>query len=145
MADRSHPDDLLLQLANDVRLAAQQLSRRVRFEGTRVVAPHQFSVLYSLWKRPHTPGELADLERVSAPSMTRTVNCLVEGGYVTKVADPTDGRQRVLTLTDEGRAVVEHTIHDRDDWMLRRLEHLDADDRAVLARAVEILNGVLAQ
>ena len=136
--------DPLLRLANDVRLAAQQLSRRVRFEGTSDVAPHQFSVLVKLLAGPRSPGELADLERVSAPSMTRTVNCLVEAGYVTKSDHPTDGRQRVLTLTDSGREVVRKTMHDRDDWMLRHLEGLSDAERATLADAVVILQRVLA-
>lgn len=75
--------------------------------------------------------------------MTRTVNCLVDAGYLTRQADPSDGRQRVLTLTDAGAALVEKTIHDRDDWMLRRLEGLTDAERADLARAVEILARVL--
>lgn len=145
MFDAPLSADPQLRLANELRVTAQTLSRRVRFEGTRLVAPHQFSVLVKLWKTPRTPGELADLERVSAPSMTRTVNCLVSEGYVTKVASTTDGRQRVLTLTDTGRELVERTIHDRDDWMLRRLETLSAHERDALARAVIILNKVLDQ
>jgi DNA-binding MarR family transcriptional regulator len=140
-----HPDDPLLRLASEVRLTAQQLSRRVRFEGTSDVAPHQFSVLIKLRQRSRTPGELADLERVSAPSMTRTVNGLVTAGYVTKSEHPTDGRQKVLTLTASGIELVERVIHDRDSWMLRRLAGLTEADRATLTAAVEILNRVLSQ
>ena len=70
----------LSALANDVRMVCQQISRRVRFEGTPEVAPHQFSVLVKLRHRAWTPGELAEVERVSPPSMTRTVNCLVADG-----------------------------------------------------------------
>ncbi len=138
------PNDPLLRLANDLRLTAQRLSRRVRFEGSRELAPHRFAVLAKVWQQPRTPGELAALERVSAPSMTKTVNGLVDDGLVTKANDPTDGRQRVLTITAAGRALVERTIHDRDDWTLRRLEHLSDADRDTLAHAVEILHRVLA-
>ncbi len=137
--------DDLATLANDVRVTAQILSRRIRFDSTSTVAPHQFTVLAKVFHQPRTPGELADLERVSAPSMTRTVNGLVASGYLTRSPHPADGRQRILTLTDAGRAVVEPTIHDRDDWMLRRLDGLSDADRETLARAVEILSAVLAE
>ena len=123
----------------------QLLSRRIRFENASQVAPHQFAVLCKVLKGATTPGELAEQEKVSAPSMSRTVNSLVEAGYLDREAHPTDGRQRVLTLTKSGQAVVERTIHDRDDWMIHRLQRLSADDRAVLARAVIILEEVLAQ
>lgn len=132
-------------LANDLRITVQRLARRVRFEGTPEVAPHLFSVLVKLRQRPHTPGELAQYERVSAPSMTRTVNCLVDAGYVDRIPDPDDGRQRLLTLTAAGESLVERTVANRDDWMSRRLSGLSDADRAVLARSVEILRGVLAE
>jgi hypothetical protein len=40
-----------------------RISRRVRFESTHVVAPHQFSVLCRLEEAPRTPSELAEIER----------------------------------------------------------------------------------
>lgn len=140
------PDtDELLGLANDVRMVCQQISRRVRFEGNPEVAPHQFSVLVKLRQRPWTPGELAEVERVSPPSMTRTVNCLVEEGFVEKYANPADGRHKMLRLTPAGTDLVERTIAARDTWMLQRLTELSAEDRATLARAVDVLQGVLSR
>ena len=65
-------------LANDLRIACQRVSRRVRFESTDELAPHLVSALSHLRKGARTPGELAELERVAPPSMTRTVNCLIE-------------------------------------------------------------------
>ena len=65
-------------LANDLRLACQRIARRVRFEGTADVAPHQFSVLVRVSKGAQTPTELAAVERVTTPSMNRTINGLVE-------------------------------------------------------------------
>lgn len=135
----------LLGLANDVRMVCQQISRRVRFEGNPDLAPHQFSVLVKLRHRPWTPGELAEVERVSPPSMTRTVNCLVEDGWVEKYGNPADGRQKMLRLTPAGVELVERTIAARDTWMMKRLTELSAEDRAVLSRAVAVLQEVLAR
>ena len=92
------------RLTSDLRMACMRISRRVRFESTAPVAPHQFSVLARLEEQPRTPKELAAIEKVSAPSMTRTVAGLVEGGLVARADDPADGRQVILSLTAEGRA-----------------------------------------
>ena len=51
-----------------------------------------------------TVGELAAHERVQPPSMTRTVNCLEDGGYVVRRKHATDGRQVVVALSEQGRA-----------------------------------------
>lgn len=137
--------EALSGLANDVRMVCQQISRRVRFESSADVAPHQFSVLVKLRHRPWTPGELAEAERVSAPSMTRTVKCLCERGLVEKVGNPEDGRQRLLHLTPDGEAVVEQTINARDTWMMQRLSELSDDQRDTLAAATAVLKEVLGR
>ena len=132
-------------LAGELRLACMRISRRVRYESTDVIAPHQFSVMCRLEKAPCTPGELAEIERVSAPSMTRTVNRLVEVGYVERASDPTDKRQVILTLTAEARQVLKDTRRKRDAWMSVRVGHLSPEEQAVLQRAAAILTRVAAE
>jgi DNA-binding MarR family transcriptional regulator len=134
----SSPTGLAL-LANDLRLACMRISRRVRFESTDAVAPHQFSVLARLAEAPRTPRELAGIEKVSAPSMTRTVAGLVERGLVSRQDDPTDGRQVILSLTPAGQTLLKDTRRRRDQWMATRLQSLSVEERETLARASEIL------
>ncbi|MBR7741994.1 MarR family transcriptional regulator [Phycicoccus sp. BSK3Z-2] len=122
-----------------------RISRRVRFESTTDVAPHQFAVLAKLEEAPRTPKELAAVEQVSAPSMTRTVAGLVEAGYVSRADDPSDGRQVILSLTAEGKAAIKETRRRRDQWLATRLEHLSDDERALLVRATELLERVAAE
>ena len=129
----------LATLANDLRLACMRISRRVRFESTDIVAPHQFSVMARLEETPRTPRELADIERVSAPSMSRTVAALVERGLVLRADDPTDGRQVILSLTPEGARTLKDIRRRRDEWMASRIKGLSPEEREVLARASEIL------
>lgn len=135
----------LATLANDLRLACMRISRRVRFESTDIVAPHQFSVMARLEETPRTPRELADIERVSAPSMSRTVAALVERGLVLRADDPTDGRQVILSLTPEGARTLKDIRRRRDEWMASRIKGLSTEEREVLARASEILLRVAGQ
>ena len=63
-------------LASELRVSVGRASRRIRAErGEAGLPDNQFSVLLWIEKRgPLTPGQLAELERIQPPSMTRTVN-----------------------------------------------------------------------
>jgi DNA-binding MarR family transcriptional regulator len=135
----------LVSLSNDIRLACMRISRRVRFESDRELPPHHFSVLARLDGTPRTNSELADIERVSAPSMKRTTNMLVERGYVSRADDPTDGRQVILALTTEGRRALGRIRKHRDEWMLSRFEQLTDDERELLQRAAAVLAKVASE
>lgn len=143
-APEAVPD--VCRLAVDLRLACQRIARRIRFESAAdEAAPHQLSVLFQLEHGPRTPGDLATNEMVSAPSMTRTVNALVEHGYAARAAHPQDGRQVLVGLTDDGARVLARARARRDAWMARHLEGLSADDLALLARATRLLTDVAAR
>src|SRR3954451_16268652 len=132
----------LTRMATDLRLACMRISRRVRFEPSHVVAPHQFSVLCRLEEAPRTPGELAEIEKVSAPSMTRTVAALVERGLVGRTADPADRRQVILALTSDAKTLLKDIRRKRDAWMSVRVSHLTAEEQDVLRQASAILTRV---
>ncbi|TWP35496.1 MarR family transcriptional regulator [Leekyejoonella antrihumi] len=122
-----------------------RISRRARFDNAETVAPHQFSVLAKLENTVRTPRQLADIECVSAPSMTRTVAGLVEKGLVCRTDDPDDRRQVQLSLTKEGLHVLKEGRRTRDEWMLSRIEGLSEQECEVLDQAREILGRVVAR
>ena len=121
-------------------------SRRVKAErGDAGLPDPQFNVLAMLHAHgAMTPGQLAEAERIQPPSMTRTVNCLVELGLVAKTEHPTDGRQVLVDLTEAGRAEVHETRRRRDAWLTGRLSQLTADERRRLGEAVELLRRIAA-
>ena len=130
-----------------LRLATFRLGRRIRAEkADEALSDGQIAVLGVLHRHgTQTLSQLADHERVSAPSMNRTVNCLEESGHVVRTADDPDRRKVNITLTDTGRGVVKQTISKRDAWLTQRLRNLSKDDRAVLARAAELMGGLATQ
>lgn len=132
-------------IAGELRLACMRISRRIRFESTHEVPPHQFSVLARLEEAPRTPGELAEIERVSPPSMTRTVAALVERGLVARTADPSDGRQVILSLTPEARRVLREIRRRRDQWMTVRVKSLTPEEQDILRQAASILSRVAGE
>ncbi len=133
--------------AADFRMATFRLARRLRSErAVDRMSDGQFAVLAALSVHgTHALGALAERERVSAPSMNRTVNCLEESGYVTRTPDPDDRRKVNIDITDAGRAVVEETVRRRDSWLEAVLVSLEPDQRNVLARAAALMQEVAAR
>ena len=136
----------LANLTQSMRMATFRLARRMRTErAVDSMSDGQLAVLAALTTHgPHTLGELAERERISAPAMNRTVNCLQESGYVRRSADDNDGRKVVISMTDAGADVVEETIRRRDAWLDGAMATLTDQERSTLARAAEIMQRMSA-
>ncbi|QKW24668.1 MarR family transcriptional regulator [Kitasatospora sp. NA04385] len=89
-------------------------------------------------------GELAALERVTAPSMTRTVASLVESGMVNRVPDPSDGRSVLVELSPEGVALLAHIRRRRSELLARRTAELTEPERRTLMAALPVLERLVS-
>jgi DNA-binding MarR family transcriptional regulator len=130
-------------LAAELRVSVMRLRRRLANERhpDNELSLGAMAVLGCLYRNGElSVGELAAQERVQPPSMTRTVNCLEEGGYVARRPHDTDRRQVVVVLSDLGRETVLADRARRDAWLARKLKDLTAEERAVLRRAAPILD-----
>ena len=100
----------------------------------------QFSALASLDSHGTlTLGELSELERVTPPSMNRTVNALVRAGLVSRQAASDDRRKVGLALTDAGSALLRETRKRRDAWIAQRFLTLSPEQRQTLVAATAIM------
>ena len=133
-------------LAHDLRLAVMRLSRRLRQQRADHGLPlGQLSVLALLDRLgPMTPGALAQHEQVRPPSMTKVLANLAEAGYVDRVADPADGRQQLISITEPARRLLREDRRRREEWLATLLAGLTAEERATLQAALPVLE-VLAE
>jgi DNA-binding MarR family transcriptional regulator len=136
-------------LATAMRISISRLARRLRVErlglgGTEtVLSDIQLAALAALERHESmTPGELADHEKVQPPSMTRVIAVLEERGLVRRKPHATDRRQVILTVTDEGRDLVERVRRRREAWLARRLQELTPTERQTLRAAAPILEKI---
>ncbi|RZS41003.1 DNA-binding MarR family transcriptional regulator [Herbihabitans rhizosphaerae] len=129
-------------LATRLRLAVVRLNRRLRAQRTSSsVTLTQLSAMSCLYKcGPLSPGELAAKEGVQPPSMTRVISSLEEAGHVTRAPHPSDGRQAIVSLSDQGREYIRADISAREAWLDQRLSELDEQERETLSRAAEIID-----
>lgn len=129
-------------LTSRLRLAVVRLNRRLRAQRTTAsVTLTQISALSCLHKcGPLTPGELAAKEGVQPPSMTRVIAALEEMGFATRRPHPSDGRQAIVALTEDGLTYIKGEISAREAWLDEQLAELDDTEREILDRAVEIID-----
>ena len=132
-------------LATALRISVSRLARRLRAERyTKGLEPDlsdtQLAALAALERHGQmTPGELAGHEKVQPPSMTRVIAVLAERGLVMRAPHATDGRQVVLSATEQGQAVVQQSRKLREAWLAQRLHDLSPQERATLRAAAPIL------
>jgi DNA-binding MarR family transcriptional regulator len=136
-------------LATAMRISITRLARRLRVErlglgGTEtVLSDIQLAALSALERHDSmTPGELAEHEKVQPPSMTRVIAVLEERGLVSREPHATDRRQVILTVTAEGRDVVERVRRRREAWFAQRLQELTPDEHQILRAAAPILEKI---
>ncbi len=127
-----------------MRGAITRLNRRLRrARPVSELTQSQLSALTSLeLAGALAPKELADTERVQPPSVTRTVAALEGRGLVQRTPHPTDGRQVILSPTEQGRQIVVQDRKARDAWLAQRLAELSPAERDTLRCAAEILERI---
>ena len=134
------------ELGSSLRLAVLRLSRRLRQQAEGEITPSQMSALSVLDKRGElTLGELAAIERIAPPSMTRIAARLEETGLVERRSDSTDRRVARVALSPAGVKLLRETRERGDAYVSGRLSVLSPDERDLLARAVPLLERLASE
>ena len=84
-------------------------------------------------------SDLAQLEGVSAPSMTRTVAELESRSFVERRTDPDDGRAVLVEVADAGAAAIAEARATRARVIAELLDGLDDRDAAAILAALPAL------
>jgi DNA-binding MarR family transcriptional regulator len=104
-----------------VRLLVQRLRQTQGVEGD-LTSPETSALARLDRTGPTTAAELARLERISPQSMGATVAGLEERGLVCRAPDPADGRRSILSLSREGRALLQRRRSARSELLSMALE-----------------------
>lgn len=133
-------------LAAHLRLSITRMARRLRQESGSGLTPSLAAALATIERHgPLGPSALAAAERIQRPTATRIVARLQEDGLVAREADPSDGRACLVRITPEGRALLRGLRTRKTAFLARRLESLNARERADLERAAGLLERLLEE
>ncbi|MFC5502427.1 MarR family winged helix-turn-helix transcriptional regulator [Lysinimonas soli] len=131
--------------ANDeqLRILLQRVARRIRNNrADGAMSDSQLGVLFQLEKASSTPSRLAEHERVSPPSMNRTLNTLENAGLVARSVSPDDARKVLVTITPAGTGLIAETRRLRTAWFTRQLAELSAAERTALEAVIPVLRRI---
>ena len=140
-------DTSLTDAAAQLRMGIVRTARRLRQEAAAEatgLTPTSTAALATIERfGPLTPSELAKLERVQRPTVTRTLGCLDREGLIERTPDPADGRSALVSVNAAGRERLRRLRGRKNAYLAKRMRDLPAADVATLERAAEILEGML--
>ena len=144
-ADITSRAQQLDEIAEALPQRASALSQIFLTRTSVCVSRTEVGVLRRLACGPRRISALAVDERVTQPAITLLVNRLQERGWVERVADPSDGRAVLVSLTPAGEEVFERLRAEYRALMHEEMASLDDAEVETLAAAVEILDKVIAR
>ncbi len=100
----------------------------------------EHSVLTALWFAgpPHTmsPTQLSHVILQTTSGMSKTLRRIERLGLIERIADPGDGRARLVVLTDQGRDLAERHLRQLVDQWGARLQGAGAGELRNMAKTV---------
>jgi DNA-binding MarR family transcriptional regulator len=127
-------------LGSQLRLAVLRLSRRLRQQTAGDITASQLSALAAVAKHGEVSlGELAAIERIAPPSMTRIAARLEDQGLLERRVDSADRRVARVVVSAAGGALLDENRTRRDAFLAARLQDFTVEERALLARAIPLL------
>ncbi|MBN9798755.1 MarR family winged helix-turn-helix transcriptional regulator [Pseudonocardia alni] len=132
------------EVASRLRLAVGRLNRRIRIDGSESLPPLQLSTLVTVEQHgPLRLSELARREGVTAPTMSRVLSALDDQGMVERAADPGDARGVLISISADGLDRLREVRSQRTALVARRLDRLDAAQRAALEAALPAIEALI--
>jgi DNA-binding MarR family transcriptional regulator len=133
-------------LANQLRPVLLKLNRELRREIHSLgVTGGQVGLLVQIKTRPGIGvRELASVERMSVPGMSKFIAKLEDAGLVQRAPVEGDQRRVGLSLTPAGQKVLRSVKSKRTAWLADRLRHLDPEQLEAVDAAIEPLAHLLA-
>jgi DNA-binding MarR family transcriptional regulator len=133
--------------ADRLHSVAIHLLRRVRKQDTASgEGPARLSALSVLvFGGPMSLGELAAVEQVRPPTMTRIVTGLERSGLALRIADSEDGRRVRVSATPKGIRLLQAARQRRIEALASQLKLLTDKELRLLQEAADLLDGALSQ
>jgi DNA-binding MarR family transcriptional regulator len=132
------------ELAAHLRILVMRLQRRLRAQAGEELSPTLVAALVSIERQgPLTLGRLAELERVTPPSITRVVAALERDGLVVREVDASDRRVSRVAITPDGASLLRRSRRLKAAYLARKLALLDAGELAAVAAALPVLERLL--
>jgi DNA-binding MarR family transcriptional regulator len=123
-----------------LRVAILRLSRHLRKHDLADLTPTQVSALATVARDgPLRLGDLAAAERIAPSTLTRLVSALEQRGYLQRETVPGDARAWLVSVTQDGTAVLNRIRRETTSLLTENLLRLPGEQQEALAAALPAL------
>ena len=100
----------------------------------------QFRILMQIYRRGFCGiSDISDGFEISSAAASQHVENLVQAGLIGRTEDPHDRRAKQIQLSDKGRALIQHGLGVRYQWVDQLAKQIDPKDYDKVAEALTIL------
>jgi len=135
----SAPD--IEEMAGSLRLSIARLARLLRQQDQSGMAPALATALAAIGREgPLTLSQLAAIEQVTPPTITKIIDKLESLEFITRRIDPSDRRVCRVQITTAGKRKLQSIRSRRTAWLTAQLHALSPDDLGRLHDVIEVLD-----
>jgi DNA-binding MarR family transcriptional regulator len=92
-----------------------------------------------------TVGELADYLQLDKSTLSRTVESLVQIGFIDRETDPNDRRRTWIYLTETGMKQAEEMHQVNDEYFLHVIDHIPNREQEQVVRSLGLFIDAISQ
>ncbi len=140
------PTDTIFETASALRGVISDLHKRLRKQvySAGELSFTEGNTLSYLYKAGSLfPSDLADINKIKKQSMSQVLKHLEERKLIRRVVMKEDKRKMAISLTGEGKRMIEKTRYERDEWLAAAIrEQVGEKDARILAAAMPLLRRI---
>ena len=131
------------EIASALRGAVSDLHKRLRkqvYSAGGLSITEVTTLSYLDKSGPLFPSDLAEINKVKKQSMSQVLKQLEERKLIRRVVLKEDKRKMAISLTGEGKRMIEKTRYERDEWLAGAMKAtITEKDMRVLEAAIPLL------
>jgi DNA-binding MarR family transcriptional regulator len=142
---KANTQDIAQKTLDIIPLVMTVMASEMRNAGHEAVSPSHVRLLGMLSERPYTLSELADMQQVSAPTMSNTITALEERGWVTRTRSDVDRRVVTVNIAEAGHQVIADIHNHTRARIAEFISPLSEDDLNLLLAGLTILRDAFTE
>jgi DNA-binding MarR family transcriptional regulator len=101
------------------------------------------TLIFLCQNKKSSMSDIAQYFRIELPSATSLINKLSKQKLIDRCEDPQDRRLVMITLTNEGKVLLEQVVHERKIKLEKMLSYLSVQEKSQLLTILTTLNNRL--
>jgi len=135
-------NESLLQCLFDLTdlIARNSIIERFHFIQETGISHSQLMTLFYLHRNHNVViKDLANHLGISNPAVSQLIEKLVRSGFVIRIDNPADRREKLLELTDDGKTIVIKAKFAHHQWIQALAETIEPEEIPVIIKSINII------